>query len=278
MQEQILPLAAFCKCFWEATCLEGKVDTNVSEDWQNNLRAQLVRGEDGCGKPEDCRFSFQRDTSLEKQIWSFIKINSVYSLLSVLNTVPIMKLILCRNVALVCTTVQGWPCVWGQGGAVVGKSSCWIISIWEEANQQQLCWYITRWFKSTSTTHPTKCKKRRWEAVASQSCKPLSCFCNFGMDMDSIRIQMVPAVQVICWISSALVPILSPLQLGSPRDPPPLELYDSLVHGQYSACIFWFLPGDGFSPTLSLYGDNSLLLHHGGSCFLTSGMCRSHSS
>lgn len=92
IQEQILPLAAFSECFWEASCLEGKVDTKVPEDWQNNLSAQLVRGEDGYGKPEDCRFSFQWDTSLEKQIWSFIKINLVYSLLSVLNTVPIMKL------------------------------------------------------------------------------------------------------------------------------------------------------------------------------------------
>lgn len=103
MQEQILPPAASCECFWEAPCLECKMDSKVSEDWQNNLRAQLVRGEDGCGKPEDCRFSFQWDTSLEMQIWSFIKINSVYPLLSVFaNNETRSK----QSVALVCTTAQ----------------------------------------------------------------------------------------------------------------------------------------------------------------------------
>lgn len=114
MQEQIMPLAAFCECFWEATCLEGKMDTKVLEDWQNNLGAPLVRGEDGCDKPEDCRFSFQWDTSPEKQIWSLIKINPVYPLLSVLNAVPILKLVPSKSVALVCTTARRWPCAWGQ--------------------------------------------------------------------------------------------------------------------------------------------------------------------
>lgn len=70
------------------------------------------------------------------------------------------------------------------------------------------------------------------------------------MDSDNIRIQTASAVQVICWISSALVPILSPLQPGSPPDPPPLELYHSLVTDycslQYTyfwvSAWGWFLP------------------------------------
>jgi len=59
MLAQILPLAALHECFWEASCPEGKEDTEVLQDWQNNLRALLVREEDGCDKTEDCRLSFQ---------------------------------------------------------------------------------------------------------------------------------------------------------------------------------------------------------------------------
>lgn len=224
--EQILPPAALRECFWEATCPEGKVDTKVLEDWQNNLRAQLVREEDGCNKTEDCRFSFQGDTSLEKLIRSLIKRNPAHT--STLcfehgaNTETGPKQVLLWSVPQI-----GALPVFGDSHETssVAVPANWLLDNLN-LGSGKAAWamlMLTSPGDADPPAHPaqpcsTKSKNSTTEKHWHHS--PMShCCVSLALEW----IQTVPAAPVICWISSALLPIPSPLHSGSPPDPPPLE-------------------------------------------------------
>lgn len=170
MLEQILPLAALHECFWEASCPEGKVDTKALEDWQNNFRAQLVREEDGCDKTEDCRFSFQWDMSLEKLLWSLIKINPVHTSALCFEQSTSTETGRKRKRCFGLYHSSGlYPCLGTATRPAVGlcwQSRCWIIAIWEGVSQQSYAdANITRWLRPTCTPSPAPFNKMQNSAI-----------------------------------------------------------------------------------------------------------------